>query len=234
MKRMRRMRRLLSMLLVCCMFFSLVPVTAMAVSVVGSGTCGTNVTWSLTSDGVLTISGTGAMTDIPPYAQSETVTLVDPPQPWQSSRNKIYSVVITEGVTSIANYAFYDCKYLKSITIPGSVKRIGESAFKSCSLTSVTLPEGITTIRDGAFKFCKSLTNITIPATVTYIGSHVFDYCSSLKTVSVAEDNTVYASLTGVLFNKKMTTLIFCPVSKTGDYTVPEIRYNKLRKLKKG
>ncbi|MBR7155112.1 MAG: leucine-rich repeat protein, partial [Paludibacteraceae bacterium] len=70
-----------------------------------SGTCGDNLTWELT-DGVLTISGTGAMSN---YTSSSS--------PWYSYRSSITSVVIEEGVTNIGNYAFYNCTGLTSVTI---------------------------------------------------------------------------------------------------------------------
>ena len=92
-----------------------------------SGTCGTNLTWNL-SDGVLTISGTGAMTDFSNYSSV----------PWSSNRNNIVEVVISNGVTSIGKYAFYNCSGLKSVTIGESVTSIKDYAFRGCNnLTSV-------------------------------------------------------------------------------------------------
>ena len=97
-----------------------------------SGTCGENLTWNL-SNGTLTISGFGAMTDYSNNSSSRA--------PWYSSRSSITSVIISDGVTSIGERAFYYCSSLTSVTIPNSVTSIGDYAFYNCSsLTSVTIP----------------------------------------------------------------------------------------------
>ena len=136
-------------------------------SVPTSGACGENLTWKI-EDGVLTISGTGAMTGYPP-SQS----------PWAAA--KIKSVVIESGVTSIGSHAFSDCSSLTSVEIPNSITFIDQGAFSGCSnLASITIPDGVTTIRSGAFRNCSSLTSITIPDSVTNIGEGVFYHCTGL------------------------------------------------------
>ena len=70
---------------------------------------------------------------------------------------------------------------ITSITIPDSVKTIGNYAFSWCeSLTSINIPDSVTTIGDGAFKGCSSLTSITLPNGVTSIGKRAFEDCESL------------------------------------------------------
>ena len=142
-----------------------------------SGTCGANgnnLTWTLNANGILTISGTGAMAD---YSEEEDV-------PWDNNRASILSVEIGSGVRSISKYAFVYCSNLTSVTIPNSVISIGVSAFRSCrSLTSVTIPNGVTSIGINAFDRCSSLTSITIPDSVTSIGSYAFYGCSGLTDV---------------------------------------------------
>lgn len=86
--------------------------------------------------------------------------------------------IIPDGVTSIGDQAFSNCRTLTSITIPDSVTSIGNSAFKdSQDLTSILLPDGVTSIGDQAFSDCNSLTTISIPDTVTSIGNNAFENC---------------------------------------------------------
>ncbi len=132
------------------------PVEAMS----SSGKCGKNLTWTLDDDGLLTISGTGAMEDYYYVA------------PWGSS---VKAIVINQGVTSIGGHAFSNCSSLTSVTIPDSVTSIEGSAFYDCrSLTSVTIPDSVTSIGGSAFSGCSSLTSVTIPDSVTSIGGSAF------------------------------------------------------------
>ncbi len=81
----------------------------------------------------------------------------------------------TYSVTSIGNYAFYNCSSLTSITIPESVTSIGYESFSySSSLTYITIPESVTYIGARAFYACSSMTSITIPESVTYVGDDAF------------------------------------------------------------
>ena len=79
---------------------------------------------------------------------------------------------------------------------------------------------GLTKLDDNAFTYCKSLTAITIPANVTTIGESVFAGCEKLTGLKVAEGNASFSMDDGVLYNKNYTSLIFCPVAKTGTVTV--------------
>ena len=137
------------------------------------------ITWTLSDDGTLTISGT----DMPDYSYSNA--------PWNSQLNKIKEVVIKDGVTSIGEAAFKNCSRLTSVTIPNSVTSIGRSAFSNCSrLTSVIIPESVTSIGGSAFFNCKSLTSVTIPNSVTSIGDAAFQYCTSLTSVTIPNSVT--------------------------------------------
>ena len=105
-----------------------------------SGTCGPDLTWHLTDNGVLTISGKGEMND---YS-------LDNRAPW--SKSDIKQIIIGDGITTIGEDAFRDCSSLTSVTIPNSVTKIGRGAFHSCSaLTSVTIPNSITEIDVATF-----------------------------------------------------------------------------------
>lgn len=103
---------------------------------------------------------------------------------------------IPMGVTAIADYVFYNCWQLESVTIPASAMFIGDYAFSGCSsLKSVTIPTGLTTISGYAFSNCSSLESITIPAGVTYIAPYAFKDCQSLASVEFkSQDNWSYSS----------------------------------------
>jgi hypothetical protein len=103
-------------------------------------------------------------------------------------------------------------------TIPDGVTSIGDFAFFECTnLTSITIPDGVTSIGDFAFQKCTSLTSITIPDGVTSIGEGAFLDCTSLTTIEVGAENVNYADVNGVLFNKEKTVLHTYPAGKTGD-----------------
>ena len=154
---------------------------------IASDTCGDNLTWELTADSVLTISGTGTMTN---YSSSSSS-----PALWYYNRSFIKSVVIGEGVTSIGNYAFNACSGLASVTIPNSVTSIGNYAFNACSgLASVTIPNSVTSIGNYAFNACSGLTSVTIPNSVTSIGNYAFNACSGLTSVTIPNSVTSIGS----------------------------------------
>ena len=98
---------------------------------------------------------------------------------------------IANPVTSIGDYAFYNCGGLSSVTIPNSVTSIGSYAFIGCSgLASVTIGNCVTNIGDFAFYYCDGLTSVSIPVSVTSIGEHAFEYCSGLTSVTIGNGVT--------------------------------------------
>ena len=98
------------------------------------------------------------------------------------------------------------------VIVPDGVTEIGSEAFYRCSsLTSITLPDSLTEIGSEAFYECSSLTSITIPASVTKIGDYVFCECSSLSSIDVDENNNMFSSVDGIIYNKKKTILKLCP-----------------------
>lgn len=215
--------RLLAWLITLTMLCELLPFGAFAQSDVGQqltlaaaqsleeengeatiiGKCGDNLQWSLSSDGVLTIDGTGKMFDynsVPPYNIS----------PWYHNTN-ITTLIVKEGVTSIGDYAFLGCYKISNISFPNSLTSIGYSAFDPCSgLTEITLPEnliylggysltsgnfssisipiGITSIEKYTFANCKKLKSVSLPDTLTSIGEGTFNQCTSLDSFNIPKN----------------------------------------------
>jgi len=114
--------------------------------------------------------------------------------------NTFTNVVIPDSVFSIENYAFRYCSYLESLTIGNNVTNLG----------------------NGALENCTSLTHVTLPAALVSIGAGAFENAQSLSEITVDEDNPVFSSLDGVLFNKPQTLLLLCPNGKTGALTIPD------------
>jgi hypothetical protein len=101
------------------------------------------------------------------------------------------SVAIPNSVTSIGRWAFAVCFSLGSVTIPNSVTNLGGSAFWDCtSLASVAIGNGVTSIGDGAFYQCTSLARVAIGNGVTSIGGSAFGDCESLTSVTIPSSVT--------------------------------------------
>ncbi len=169
-----------------------------------TGTDG-NITWTLSDDGVLTVSGNGPMNSYSEtYSNGRYITTA----PWGATAT---SVEIVEGVTSIGDKAFYGCTNLNSVTIPEGVISIGSYAFCSCtSLTSLRIPEGVISMGSYAFNNCSSLMSITIPDSVTSIGNAAFNSCSSLLSITIPE------SITSIGYQ------VFCNCNNLSNVIIPE------------
>ena len=159
--------------------------------------CGDELFWEFDADTkTLTISGKGEMYDFP-----------DAGSPWYSLNANIDHVVISEGATSIGNYAFVSCG-MDDIEIPDSVTRIGQGAFALSSIESIKIPSGVTTIEE--YTFTRSslnsvvlperlkvieenafaeipLTTIALPDTLTEIGEEAF-WSTMLTSVAIPEN----------------------------------------------
>ena len=190
--------------------------------VVASGVL-SNITWSLDSDGCLTITGKGAM----PHCELETEV------PWLEYADDIKSAVISEGITTVGILCFYKCLSLESVVIPDGVTSIGAHAFEWCrSLTEVILPDtvqtiglsafyncdgieklelgsGVTNILSNAFNMCRSVTEITFPASLTELQNYSFASCDNLTSVTFLGDAPTFSgqpfSGTGIFPNDTLT-----------------------------
>ena len=166
-----------------------------------SGTCGNNLTWNLT-DSVLTISGTGGMNRYNDYYSDRA--------PWYQYRESISSVIITNGVTKIGNYAFYDCFHVTMVEFPESLREIGDRAFAACySLTSVTIPNSVSYIGLYAFNW---VPNIVYSGSVTWQQSNPRWGARSIN--GVVDGYWVYSDIS-------KNTLIACSAVAKGNITIP-------------
>lgn len=238
-------KRFVSLLLAISMIFSLMPVSAVTafaesenggeVTTVDSGYCGAdnggeNLKWTLDNNGVLTISGSGAMKD---YTWDENVRL-----DWYVRKKDIRSVVLDNRITHIGNYAFDKCTNIESVrytgytgnagvALPESVTTIGVHAFSDTGVTgTLKLPEHLTEIDSLAFYHCRKLNGeLKLPDTVKEIGGFAFNRCGftgKLKLPASLENigNDAFEScsgLTGKLtFPSKMNEIDFSIFHETG------------------
>ena len=122
---------------------------------------------------------------------TKTLTVnADPGKNGYKSNTEIEHVVITDGVTSLANGAFYGCTSLTSVTLPSGLTTISYDAFRETSLASVSLPSGLISIGNNAFNQCTSLASVTFPEGLETIGIGAFSGCPSLTSVTLPESLT--------------------------------------------
>ena len=146
-----------------------------------SGSCGDNLTWILSDDGTLQISGTGKLTN----------------GSW--NEGSIKKVSIPEGVTSIEEALFINCSNFESFIVASSNGRYSSAngvLFNKDKTTLVSCPPGkagpysipssVKTIATGAFAFCSKLTSVVMPGSVTSMGSYAFNCCELLNNIVIS------------------------------------------------
>ena len=201
------------------------------IEVLASGKCGDNLTWSLTADYTLTITGEGEMYD---YYLGQ--------QPWADYSWEILKVVIGDGVTrigdnafggtyealaevelpgtlvSIGEYAFGGCGVLTAIELPSTLTTIGVEAFAGVGLTSVVLGNNVTSIGRGAFGACPALQSVTLPANLTTIENALFAGCRALESITIPASVTSigFGAFEGCVLLEKVT--IPAGVTSIGGY----------------
>lgn len=172
-----------------------------------TGKMGENISWTLTSGGVLTINGSGDIPDYEYYSNNSPFF----------NNTEVKSAIIGEGITRVGNYCFYGCENLTNVKLPSTLKYIGQNAFEKCDFKteSIQLPEGLETIESNGFEECSLkeiilpstlktigqnafmnnfLTSITIPKSVTQIGYAPFYGANDIAEIIVEDGNTVYDS----------------------------------------
>lgn len=166
-------------------------------TVLDSGSCGDNVTYSLTVDGIMTIEGSGAIWN---YDGDENYA------PWLYLRGYIKDLRISDGITSIGKMTFCECRNLSNVSLPNSLQAIGNDAFSRCSaLKNITFPNHLTYIGENAFENCalqslvlpdslawmgqlafagSSVKSVVIPTSITYIATGLFEGCGLLTEIN--------------------------------------------------
>lgn len=198
---------------------------------------------SLSALSIVDLSGTSILT----YTEStDTAKIIYPenaiPRYAFYGCNNLTSVTIPLSVNSIDENAFNGCRSLSSITIPASVVSIGKGAFSNSGLKSINIPSSVPSIEQSAFRGCRDLTSVTIPTSIVLIENSAFSGCHNIQSltipasvytiknnafydctanINVEANNPFYTSVDGVLFNKEKSILIQCPISKSGEYTIP-------------
>lgn len=144
-------------------------ITGDASDVIASGYCGAegdgkNLSWKLTGDGKLTISGNGKMKNYVNATESNAA-------PWchiyDKSKDKIISY--NDMVTSVE--------------FIGNITSIGDDAFSHLKISTIEIPNSVTSIGRFAFQDCENLTSITIPASVTTVDELIFCVCDKLSDI---------------------------------------------------
>jgi lactocepin len=136
---------------------------------------------------------------------------------------QLCKITIPDKINKIEDYTFQNCKSLTDFSIGNNIKIIGDKAFAQSGLTSIVIPDGTDSIKESAFENCQHLKSAVISQSVRYIGKNAF-YSGinvegseltfikgNLSAINVEEDNGVYSSENGVLFNKDKTVLIKYP-----------------------
>lgn len=149
-----------------------------------SGVCGEqgeNLTWDLSQNGVLTITGSGAMAS---WEMEQA--------PWYRFKDDIKEVIIERGVTSIGDFAFYNCSNLSKVTIGEDVTSVGAYGFSYCtSLEEIKIPNSVTEVGEFAFSYCSALKDITLSSNLAKIAMGMFAYCSTLDSIILPQNIVV-------------------------------------------
>lgn len=140
--------------------------------------CGNAITWELSEDGKLILTGTGAMFD---YAVSEGEYA-----PWYENRANFSQIIVQNGITHIGNGAFYNCTSAEYIEIPDTVVTIGERAFQNSAISNIKLPSNLQEIGKYSFSGTK-LVDIVLPDRLSEIPASAFASCKVLKDIKFPE-----------------------------------------------
>lgn len=191
-----------------------------AATQVAAGSCGENATWTLDDENVLTIRGTGRISDSPWEKFMQWKQIEEYPSPCDYDYDigeddpHFVTVVIEKGITGIGVQSF-SSPYIKKVIIPDSVTEIQTSAFEYSSIKSLDIPDSVVEIGGGAFAHCRQLTGVHLPESLTRINDHMFSGCIALKDVTIPDSVTEIETtafegtrnLEKITFGKSLTTI---------------------------
>ena len=219
-----RPKRLISLLVAVCMMITMLPLSAVTAFAEDTSS----------STGAAIVDGYKYFYKVNEDGKTVTITNFLALDGSHSHSAGIPEELDHRTVTGIGDSAFYECYYLRDITIPQSVTSIGDSAFEACDgLKSVTINNAATSIGDYAFARCKYLTTVLSGEHITTIGDHAFWDCESLKNVTSLQDVTSIGSvafgccydLTTLSLGENLETIgegAFYYCSSLSEITIPE------------
>ena len=107
----------------------------------------------------------------------------------------VTDVTISDAVTEIKDYVFYNCKGLEKVEIPNSVSAIGDGAFYGCTgLVDITVPDGVKSIGESAFSGCSNVETLYISSAIESIGDEAFAGCGNIFEIKIGSKKAVAAS----------------------------------------
>lgn len=125
-------------------------------------------------------------------------------------------------VTQIGQYAFYLNESINFLSVPSNVKRIDDGSFQNCNnLEIIDFSEGLESLGVQAFYHCKKLKGVELPESLQIMENNSFGNCEELESISISEGNENFASIGGLLYDKAMTKVIFCPSGRQGLVSIP-------------
>ncbi len=181
---------------------------------IAKGKCGDNAYWELRDDSLI-VFGNGATNDY--YEQT----------PWDQYNNIIKHIVVKDGITTLGNKLFYNCKTCQAITMAHSVRLISDVAFAHCeSLKEIVIPEGVRELGRNVFSGCIRLLRIYMPASVIKMDGFSFGYCPFLTELKISESNLKFTSVDNAIYSKDMKSLIYVNGGRRGSFAIPPIVEN--------
>ncbi|HHX66762.1 MAG TPA: leucine-rich repeat protein [Gallicola sp.] len=127
-------------------------------------------------------------------------------------------------VNRISDKLFNFAISLNKITFPESVKEIGDYSFANTqNLGTLTLPNSVEEIGEGIFFNASGLTTVNLPSSLKKLSENAFIFTENLREINISSSNNYFKTVSGILYNKDMTTLLKFPERKLlATYAIPE------------